>query len=368
MAPLNIDNDVHRFKQIVRGKVRRDLRKHMSSTDMIGKEQGKVVRVPLPQIGIPRFRYGDNDVGGIGQGDGEEGDAVDGQAQPGQGKAGDQPGEHELEVEVTLEELAEIMGEELALPRIEPRGKKEISSTRDKYTGISKVGPEGLRHTRRTFREALKRQVASGTWEPADPRIVPIREDKRYRSWKQKSEPQSSAVIVYMMDVSGSMGREQKEIVRLEAFWIDLWLQHNYKNVQSRFIIHDAAAREVDRDTFFRTKESGGTLISSAYKLCWDIIQADYPPDEWNIYPFHFSDGDNWSKADTAKCLELLQQQMLPAVNQFSYAQVDSDYGSGQFYEDLQGAFASDERVTLSRVPDRDHIMDSIKELLGKGR
>lgn len=367
--PLNIDNDVHRFKQIVRGRVRRELRKHMSSTEIIGKEGGRAVRVPLPQIGIPRFRYGQNEQGGIGQGQGEEGEALPGQpGDPGQGQAGDQPGEHEIEGEVSLEELAEIIGEELELPRIEPRGQKEIKADKDRYTGISRLGPESLRHNRRTFREALKRQVASGTWSPQDPRIVPIREDKRYRTWKTKFEPQSSAVILYMMDVSGSMGREQKEIVRLEAFWIDLWLSHNYKNVQTRFIIHDAAAREVDRSTFFSTRESGGTLISSAYKLAWEIIEADYPPEEWNIYPFHFSDGDNWSKADTAQCLELLRGRMLPAVNQFSYAQVDSDYGSGQFYEDLKANLADDERLAISRVPSRDHIMDSIKELLGKGR
>ncbi|RME27806.1 MAG: DUF444 family protein [Deltaproteobacteria bacterium] len=365
--PLNIENDVHRFKQIVRGRVRKDLRRFMSSGEMIGRQGGRTVSIPLPQIGIPRFRYGDNS-GGVGQGDGQPGDPVGGQPGEGGGQAGDQPGEHVIEVDVTLEELAEIMGEELELPRIEPKGRKHLSSDKDRYTGISRVGPEGLRHTRRTFREALKRQIASGSWDPARPRIVPIRDDKRYRTWKTKNEPQSAAVIIYMMDVSGSMGREQKEIVRLEAFWIDTWLQHNYDNVDSRFIIHDAAAREVDRDTFFSTRESGGTLISSAYKLCGEIIESDYPPDEWNIYPFHFSDGDNWSKADTARCLEMLRDQLVPAVNQFSYAQVDSDYGSGQFYEDLQAAFADDERVTLSRVPDRDHIMDSIKELLGKGR
>ncbi|MCB9780727.1 MAG: DUF444 family protein [Alphaproteobacteria bacterium] len=366
--PLNIDNDVHRFRTIVKGRVRKDLRRFMQSGELLGRQGDRIVSIPLPRIGIPRFRYGDNEQGGVGQGDGQPGDAADGQPGDGQGQAGEQPGQHVLEAEVTLEELAEIMGEELALPRIEPKGHKHISSERDKYTGISRVGPEGLRHTRRTFREALKRQIASGTWDAGRPRIVPVREDKRYRSWKTKSEPQSSAVILYMMDVSGSMGREQKEIVRLEAFWIDTWLQHNYDNVQARFIIHDAKAREVDRDTFFRTKESGGTLISSAYELAWRIIEADYPPDEWNIYPFHFSDGDNWSKADTKKCLTMLQERFLPACNQFSYAQVDSDYGSGQFYEDLSGSFSGDERLALSRVPDRDHIMDSIKELLGTGR
>jgi hypothetical protein len=170
------------------------------------------------------------------------------------------------------------------------------------------------------------------------------------------------------MDVSGSMGREQKEIVRLEAFWIDTWLRHNYKNVEARYIIHDAVAREVSRDVFFRTRESGGTLISSAYNLCMKILEEDYPASEWNIYPFHFSDGDNWSSSDTKACLQLLQEQMLPLVNQFSYGQVDSEYGSGQFYTDLIGQFEDDDRVTVSRIPNRDGIMDSIKEFLGKGR
>ncbi len=97
--------------------------------------------------------------------------------------------------------------------------------------------------------------------------IIPIREDMRYRSWKTEEEPDANAVIIYMMDVSGSMGDEQKEIVRIESFWIDTWLRKQYKGIETRFIIHDAAAREVDRDTFFRTRESGGTMISSAYRL-----------------------------------------------------------------------------------------------------
>lgn len=230
------------------------------------------------------------------------------------------------------------------------------------------MGPESLRHAKRTFKTALKRQIAAGGYNPDNPVIIPVKEDRRYRTWNTKTEPQSAAVIVYMMDVSGSMGQEQKEIVRLEAFWIDAWLRHNYKNVESRYIIHDAVAREVSRDVFFRTKESGGTLISSAYKLAMKVLEEDYPASEWNIYPFHFSDGDNWSASDTRGCLELLETQMLPMVNQFSYGQVDSEYGSGQFFKDLNERFAGDERLTTSRIPDREGIMDSIKEFLGKGR
>jgi uncharacterized sporulation protein YeaH/YhbH (DUF444 family) len=198
--------------------------------------------------------------------------------------------------------------------------------------------------------------------------IVPQREDKRYRSWNEETEPVANAVIIYMMDVSGSMGDEQKEIVRIESFWIDTWLQKQYKGIESRYIIHDAVAREVDKDTFFRTRESGGTMISSAYKLCANLIDQHYPPAEWNIYPFHFSDGDNWSMDDTLTCIEILKNEILPKVNVFSYGQVESPYGSGQFIKDLREHYAGDERVIVSEIRDRDGIVGSIKDFLGKGK
>ncbi len=358
---LNIDRDLGRFRDIVKGRVRKDLRKYMSSGELVGRKGKELVSIPLPQIGIPRLRYGENK-GGVGQGEGEGEGAGEGQ------EAGDAPGEHVLEVEITVDELAEILGEELELPRIEPKGNQKANTEKTKYTGISTVGPESLRHNKRTFKQALKRSIASGTYNPDKPYVVPVKEDRRYRTFEIEQQPRSAAVVVYMMDVSGSMGNEQKEIVRSEAFWIDTWLRHNYDDVDTRFIIHDATAREVDRDTFFRTRESGGTLISSAYKLCMEILADDYPPSDWNIYPFHFSDGDNWSQSDTKQCIELLTKQLIPISNQFSYAQVDSQYGSGQFIKDLKGAFDDEEAVCLSRIPNRESIMDSIKELLGRGR
>lgn len=362
---MNIEQDLNRFRQIVKGRVRKDLKRYMSSGELIGKQGDKLVHIPLPEINIPRFRFGKNETGGVGQGEGGEGDKVEG---AGEGEAGDTPGEHGIEAELSIEELAEILAEELSLPRIEPKGQKHISSVKDKYTGISRVGPNSLRHTRRTFRESLKRQMATGTYSPDKPTLVPHKDDMRFRTWKSKTEPQSSAAIIYVMDVSGSMGNQQKEIVRLEAFWIDTWLRANYKHLETRFVIHDASAREVDRDTFFRTRESGGTLISSAYKLVEKILEESYPADEWNIYLFQFSDGDNWSSADTRLCLDVLRDKLLPACNLFCYGQVDSEYGSGQFYNDLKATYTGDERVVLSRIPDREAIMGSIREFLGKGR
>src|SRR6202011_1623479 len=116
---------------------------------------------PLPQINIPQFRYGSKGSGGVGQGEGKPGDPLTAPQQGDGSGAGDQPGGHILEVELTLEELAAILGEELALPRIEPRGKKNIVTTKDKYTGVRQAGPESLRHFKRTFKRALKRQIAS---------------------------------------------------------------------------------------------------------------------------------------------------------------------------------------------------------------
>jgi uncharacterized protein len=364
-----IDLDHRRFREIIRGKIKQDLRKYISHGEMISRKGKDLVSIPLPQVDIPHFRHGGKQQGGVGQGEGDVGDVLgDGDQRPGQGEAGERPGEHMLEVEVSMDELAEILGEELELPRIEPKGAERIVTYKDRYTGIRSTGPESLRHFRRTYKQALRRQISTGTYDPKNPIIVPIREDKRYRSWKTVPLPQSNALIIYMMDVSGSMGDEQKEIVRIESFWIDTWLRSQYDGIESRYIIHDAMAKEVDRDTFFRTRESGGTMISSAYKLCARIIEEEYPADQWNIYPFHFSDGDNWSVDDTHTCVELLRDKILPASNMFCYGQVESPYGSGQFIKDLHEHFSDDDTVVTSEIKGKEAIMDSIRDFLGKGR
>ena len=365
-----IDSDRRRFRQIVRGRIKRNLKQYISQGELIGKQGDKTVSIPVPSIDIPRFKFGTRQNGGMGQGDGEPGDPV-GQGEgegSGQGEAGDSPGEHTLEVDVQLEELAKILGEELELPNIEPKGRARYESVSVKYSGIRPVGPDSLKHVRRTFKRALKRQIASGTYDPKRPVIVPVRDDFVYRAWNEETKPHHNAVIVYMMDVSGSMGEEQKEIVRIESFWIDTWLRSQYKDIESRYIIHDAAAREVDRATFFSTRESGGTMISSAYKKCLEIMKADYPSSDWNIYPFHFSDGDNWSADDTMQCIRLLRDEIIPSSNVFCYGQVESPYGSGQFIKDLRVHFRGNEDVITSEVKNKEGIVGSIKEFLGKGK
>jgi uncharacterized sporulation protein YeaH/YhbH (DUF444 family) len=337
--------------------VRDELRRHLGHQELIGRQGKRVVSIPIPHLEQPRFVH-DTGGKGIGQGSGQSGEG------PGAGK---DPGRHMLEAEFTVEELAAMLGEALELPRIQPKGRDEMEAKGGRYSGITVVGPESLRHFKRSYRQALRRMIASGTYQPGRPMAL-VRADRRYRSFKPQAKPRANAVILYVMDVSGSMGADQKELVRIESFWLDAWIRNHYQGTRSVYVVHDAAAKEVDRDTFFRVRESGGTVISSAYELCTRIIQERYPPEDWNLYLFHFSDGENYSRQDTEKCLDMLQQRLLPALNLFGYGQVESYGTSGDFYEALNSRFASHESVALSRIPDRDAIVDSIKTLLGRGR
>src|ERR1043166_9544281 len=126
---LRIHKDHQRFRQIVKGKIRHDLRKFLTRGELLGKEGKHLISIPVRGIELPHFRYGDNNDGGVGAG---------------KGPGGTQPGNHILEVEVSLEELADILGEALKLPRIQPKGKHTITSERDRYSGIRLTGPESL--------------------------------------------------------------------------------------------------------------------------------------------------------------------------------------------------------------------------------
>ena len=364
-----IDRDNQRFKQIVRGKVRENLRRYVTHGEMLGRKGREIVSIPVPSVDIPHFKHGRKGSGGVGQGDGEVGQPIGrGQDQgDGAGQAGSEPGRHIREVELTLDELADMLGEELELPNIEPKGKDVLKSKKDRYTTISNTGPDSLRHFKRTYKRALRRHIATNEYNPERPVIIPTREDERFKSWKTVPEPEANAGIIYMMDVSGSMTDDQKEIVRIESFWIDTWLRKQYDGVQRRYVIHDAVAREVDEDTFYRTRESGGTRISSAYKEARRIVQRDFPPDEWNIYCFQFSDGDNWGE-DSQECLKILIEDLLPVSNLFCYGQVESPYGSGDFIRDLRRVQDKWETLILSEIESKDAIYDSIKEFLGTGR
>ena len=350
MAMHGIDRDVDRFRQIIRGKIKENLKEYISQdgVNVFGKEGRHKITVPLPQIDLPRFVYSSKG-GGVGQGNGDSGGD----------EAGQDPADNPLEVNVSLEEMAELLAEVLELPRIEPKGKSEITVDSNKYRTIRTTGPESLRHFKKTFRTALKRQMAEGTYTPDDPNIIPIKEDKRYRASKPITIPHNQAVIIYMMDVSGSMGFHEKEMARLTSFWIDLYLRSQYKNIRSRYIIHNVNAKEVDQHTFYHTMETGGTRIASAYELARDIIKADYPVADWNTYLYHYSDGDDWGSDMSNQACDVMQE-LLDQVNQISYVQVRE---RGDFMKVVKKRFADESKVAITTAFKKEQILDAIKSL-----
>ena len=185
-----IDHDHRRFREIVRGKIKQNLRKYITQGEMIGKKGKDVVSIPLPQIDIPHFRYGDKQQGGVGQGDGDVGDPLGGRARSSRARARRATGRASTcsRSRSRCEELAEILGEELELPRIEPKGTEKIVAWKDKLhrhphrRAPSRCATSAARSSRRS-----RRQIATGTYDPKNPIIVPIREDKRYRSWQDRA-------------------------------------------------------------------------------------------------------------------------------------------------------------------------------------
>ena len=123
-------------------------------------------------------------------------------------------------------------------------------------------------------------------------------------------------------------------------------------------LVHDVKAAEVDKKTFFSIREDGGTRISSALVTCKELLDQHYDPSEWNVYLFHFSDGDNWGD-DNDKCLGILKERLLPKVNLFGYAQVESPYGSGEFMDHIEGLLDSHPNVIATKVPDKEAILSS---------
>jgi len=369
-----IENDHSRFKDIIKGRAKESLKKYIQKGERpakVGGQDGKEIKVPIERIDLPKFKFNsqqqqEKGAGQSGDGDPQNGEPQDGEGQ-GDGEAGEGEGQKEIEAAFSPDEVAKILGEELELPNIKPKGKKKIKQIITKFKSLAPVGSKSLLNYKATFKEALKRQISNNEYNEDSPYVVPIKRDYRFRSPTYEDIFDNSAVVIYMMDVSGSMGQEQKEIVRTESFWINTWLKHQYKDIDIRYIIHDTTAKEVTEDAFFSTRESGGTTISSAYDLAKNIILEEYL--NTNIYVFQFSDGDNWKESDNDKCKKMIEDFFIPVTNLFCYGQVKSYGGSGTYYKRLADKFTEKHNhVILSKIDNKEGILPSIKKFLGKGK
>ncbi|MDP9364851.1 MAG: sporulation protein YhbH [Chloroflexota bacterium] len=314
--------DQARHKQKVKDALRQNLADVVSEQALITTDGKKVVKVPIRSLEEYKFRFDRGEEENVGSGDGKSqvGDVLEryGQARgPGRGPgAGEEPGVDYYEAEVTMDELAELVFEDLGLPNLEPKRLQELESETVRFTDIRKSGPFANLDKKRTIRENIKRNARGGT-----PRFGALsNDDLRFKTWDRDVRRESNAVVLAMMDVSGSMGSFEKYVSRAFYFWMVAFLRSKYDRVEIVFIAHHTEAKEVTEEEFFSRGESGGTKASSAYRLALDVTAARYPADAWNIYPFHFSDGDNWP-SDNDLCRRLVEE-LVGRCNLFGYGEI----------------------------------------------
>lgn len=356
--------DQARHNEKIKEAIKNNLGEIISEESIITSDGNRTIKVPVRNLEEYRFRFDPYDRQGFGQGDGdsEVGDVVGRLPQKGsgQGKAGDQPGIDYFEAEITIDELAELIFEDLGLPNLKPKAAQTMPSDQVEFNEVRKKGLMSNLDKKRTIMENLRRNAREG--EPGFHRLQV--DDLRFRTWNQRERRENNAVVVAMRDVSGSMGEFKKYISRSLFFWMVRFLRTKYNDVDIVFIAHHTEAKEVDEESFFKMGESGGTKVSSAYQLALDIIAERYNPAAWNVYPFHFSDGDNWGEADNRRCLELVGK-LLEVSNMFGYGEIrEANYNST-----LMQAFSAvkNDRFISAIITEKKDVYPALKKFFGRG-
>ncbi|MEW6211096.1 MAG: sporulation protein YhbH [Acidobacteriota bacterium] len=365
--------DQERHKERVREAIKKNLGSIVSNESIILSDGKRKVRVPIRSLDEYKFRYDYRKKKHVGTGDGntQVGDVIAREGQTGQGpgrgpQAGDQAGQDYYEAEVEIDEIAKLIFEDLHLPYLEDKAKQAVQSKTTRFTEIRRSGILSNLDKRRSILENIKRQ-ARETGEAKLGRFK--KDDLRYKTWEEEIKYESNAVVMPIMDVSGSMGEFKKYIARSFYFWMVRFLRTKYDNVKIVFISHHTEAKEVSEEQFFTQGESGGTVVSSAYRLALDIIGERFPPSDWNIYPFHFSDGDNYY-SDNDEAVRLADE-LISTCNLFGYGEIGEEGASS--YRRSSGALLSifkdrlknQDRFVGVRIDDKEDVYPALKEFFG---
>lgn len=331
--------DRRRHRQLVEDAIKRNIGSIVAEESIIGKSKDKVFKIPIRGIKEYRFIYGENKPGvATGKGDEKRGQRIPGNRGGGPGigdGAGNTEGEDVYETEITLDELVNYLFEDLELPFMERKKFSFIESEKSsKRWGIQRKGIPPRLNKKRSMMERIKRKKATertlrelGIEEEIE-RFPFSEEDLRYQRTREDIRPESNAVVICIMDNSGSMYLNKKYMARSFFFLLYQFVRYRYVNVDLVFINHTTTAKEVDEDAFFHRGESGGTMISSGYEKALEIIEARYDPAVWNIYAFHCSDGDNWPE-DIPKAVEKAKE-LTQVCNLFGYGEIISSWTPGK--------------------------------------
>lgn len=351
--------DQNRHRQKVDEAIKQQLGDLIADESIILSDGKKSMRIPMRSLEEYRFRFDYNKKNHTGQGGKKmaPGDVIGREAAKGKGQgsgAGEEPGADVYEVDVTYEDLAAVLFEELRLPNLDDKKRPLISHDKPEFNDVRKKGLMANIDKKRTLIESIKRKARAQD-EDNDLHITP--EDLRFKTWETRPNFETNAVIFAMMDTSGSMGQFEKYIARTYFFWMVRFLRTKYENVEMRFLAHHTEAKEVTEEEFFTRGESGGTRCSSVYQLALEIIEKDYPPQHYNIYPVHFTDGDNIG-SDSARALALMSR-LVEMSQVVGYGEILRTHYSSTLMSTLKRI--TDPKLRLVTIRDRSEVYAALK-------
>ena len=367
--------DRKRHRQLVEENIKKNLGDIIAEESIIGQSKDKKIKIPIKGIKEYQFIYGKN-TGGTGAGSGKEekGQVIgknQGQQESGSGQAGNHPGEEIYETEITLEELTNYLFEDLQLPDFERKKFAQIElEYKCKRSGFQLKGIQPRLNKKRTMIEKLKRRQTikrDQEYMEVDPLSdrTPFHEnDLRYSRIKEDMRRQSNAIILCIMDTSGSMDQTKKYLARSFYFLLYQFIRWKYEHVEVAFIAHTTEAHEVNEEDFFHRGEAGGTYISSGYEKALEIIEQRYNPAVWNIYIFHCSDGDNWS-TDNSKAVALLEQ-LCDISNLVGYAEINTHTMYGSSMRKQYDKFLKLDNFVMVTMNNKTDIWPAFKKMLDK--
>lgn len=400
---VNRQRFMQRYKSHIQKAVQEAI-KQRSITDM---ERGEDVTIPASDVDEPSFGHGAGGRRSIVHPGNKEfiaGDRVPRPSGGGGGGGSDASdsgeGDDDFVFQLTQDEFLDVMFEDLELPNLIKRHLKGSDSFKRVHAGFSHDGVPAKLNVVRSLRVAKARRIAltggarhrvdaleddlvlaEGVGDEVTARRiknelselrrrikrVPFLDtfDLRYNLHLKQPVPTSKAVMFCLMDVSGSMDQHIKEIAKRFYLLLYLFLKRNYERTEIVFIRHHTVATEVDEHEFFYSRETGGTVVSSALKLMTEIITQRYSPNEWNIYGAQASDGDNWND-DSPLCVDVLKKGILPHVQYFSYVEITRREPQALWNEYQQLAGALPDRFAQRRISEISDIYPVFRELFQK--
>lgn len=358
-----------RFVRRVRGVVKQAVEESVRRRAIADIDRQEQVSVPAEGISEPSFRHASE--GGRrervlpGNKSFQAGDRIDkpksGAGQGGREGSDEGEGKDEFMFVLSRDEFLDIFFENLELPDLVKQTLREIHATRPRRSGYTATGTPANLSVERTMRNAFGRRIALGRPGPGKMRALaerirqlealtaPTTEQKaeldelreqvakirkrrklvpfvdpldiRYKHFTREPEPTANAVMFCLMDVSASMGQREKDLAKRFFVLLHLFLRRRYDRIDLVFIRHTQTASEVDEETFFHSRETGGTVVSSALEQMKQIIEARYPPSEWNIYAAQASDGENFP-SDSQNCTALLDTHLMRLIQYFAYIEI----------------------------------------------